>query len=96
MTKDDFIRRLIDLGFTKHDNDFMKGALVFRQNDKENRFEVFYKGENGAEDTGPVYSGPVYWYEDLYRNMTPKAMDYYVNGLYETITEESDEKIQNS
>lgn len=91
MTKDDFIRRLIELGFTKHDNDFMKGALVFRQNDKENRFEVFYKGENGVEDTGPVY-----WYEDLYRNMTPKAMDYYVNGLYEAIAEESDEQTQNS
>lgn len=82
MTKADFIKRLIELGFTQEGNEFKKDILVFRQNDAENRFEVFYKGTDGAKDTPPVY-----WYEYLYRDMTQNAFDYYVNNLYEAIKE---------
>ena len=82
MTKEDFIKRLLELGFTHEGNEFKKDVLVCRQNDAENRFEVFYKGTDGADDTSPVY-----WYEDLYRGMKQNAFDYYVNGLYDAIKE---------
>ena len=47
MTTDDFAKRLLELGFTRDGNEFSKDILVFRQNDAENRFEVFYELPTG-------------------------------------------------
>lgn len=82
MTKNDIIGRLLELGFTQEDKDFVKDILVFRQNDAKNRFEVFYRATDNSPETPPVY-----WYEELYRDMKQNAFDYYVNGLYEAIKE---------
>ena len=47
MTKEDFIKRLLELGFTQEGNEFKKNILVFRQNEelyrdmKQNAFDSF-------------------------------------------------------
>ena len=82
MTKEDFIKRLLELGFTQEGNEFKKNILVFRQNDAENRFEVFYKSTDGSKDTPQVY-----WYEELYRDMKQNAFDSFVNNFYDAIKE---------
>jgi hypothetical protein len=82
MTKDDVTKRLIELGFTQDGNDFSKDILVFRHNDAENRFEVFYKASANCPETPPAYL-----YEELYRDMKQNAFEYYVNNLYEAIKE---------
>lgn len=82
MTKDDFTKRLLELGFTREGNDFYKDILVFRQNDVENRFEVFYKASANCPETPPAYL-----YEELYRDMKQNVFDSYVNNLYEAIKE---------
>jgi len=79
MTKDELISLLLEQGFTLDGNEYRKDILVFRRNDAELRFEVFYSGEHGTENT------PVYFYDSLYRKLSKTALAYYVNGLYEAI-----------
>lgn len=79
MTKDGMISLLLAQGFTCEGNEYRKDILVFRRNDDEKRFEVFYSGEHGTEKT------PVLWYDELYKDMKKNVVAYYVNNLYEAI-----------
>ena len=83
MTTNELITYLINHGFNLTNNEYKKDSkpcsLVFKHNIKENRFEVFYAGQCGTADC------PVYWYEDLYKDMELNVLDSFVSGLYDAI-----------
>lgn len=80
MTPEELIKYLLESGFTKNGDDYEKDILVARRNEKEKRFEIFYRGKGGTEDTPPVY-----WYDQFLANSTPAAMKYLFTGLYDEI-----------
>lgn len=79
MTPEELIKYLLESGFAKNGDDYEKDILVARRNEKEKRFEIFYRGKDGTEDT------PVYWYDQFLANSTPAAMKYLFTGLYDEI-----------
>ncbi len=79
MTYGEMKTLLLDQGFTLAGNEYRKDILVFRRNDAKKRFEVFYGGEHGTEKT------PVYYYDKLYKDLSRRAMAYYLTGMYNAI-----------
>jgi hypothetical protein len=79
MTPIEIISLLKNQGFTLDGDEYRKDILVFRRNEAEKRFEVYYIGKDGTKDT------PVLLYDTLYNDMTHKVIENFVTNLYNAI-----------
>lgn len=79
MAPDGLISLLKAQGFTLDGDEYRKDILVFRRNESEKRFEVYYIGKYGTKDT------PVFWYDTLYKDMKRKVIENFVTNLYDAI-----------